>query len=381
MESAPVSPVTPTPDELQDYLADLLPGAHGHQLKALAVFVVAILERQTGNQADLTREMGNQEAALKRLSRLIHNPRLDPRWLAMAVLTHALSRLPPRGRIRLTIDWTVEGDQHLLVVSLVIGGRAVPIFWRAYQESVLKGRMQRYELSVLNRVLTCLSRVVDLRRIILTADRGFADVALIDLLEAWNIAFILRVKGSTKVQYHGEWRRLSSLRFAGNTRRQCWGYLEYCERSPHRLWVSHCRARNEQGGWEIWYLVSNRPYRAEQAATEYGRRFACEEGFRDAKSTLGFAQARVRDIRAWSRLFALFVIAMGVLVSLGIVLLTARNPQAHTLLRRVASRRRDRWDVSLFNAMLLLLKQDKRLFAFLSAHTTLDLEARLVNVS
>ncbi len=374
-------PTTPTPDELLAYLMDLLPGAHGHQLKALAFFILAILERQTGNQADLTRELGNQEAALRRLSRLIHNPRLDPRWLATAVLTHALCQLPSRGRIRLTIDWTVEGDQHLLVVSLVIGGRAVPIFWRAYHASVLKGRMQRYELSVIHRVLTRLSRVVDLRRVLLTADRGFADVALIELLEAWQIAFILRVKGSTKVNYHGEWRRLSSLRFAGNTRRQRWGHLEYCESSPHRLWVSHCRARNALGEWEIWYLVSNRAYRAGQAAAEYTRRFACEQGFRDAKSTLGFAQARVRDIRAWSRWFAVFVIAMGVLVKLGIVLLTARNPNAPTLLRRVASRRRDRWDVSLLNAMLLLLKQDKSLFAFLSAHTPLDLEARLVNVS
>lgn len=374
-------PDDPTPAELQAYIAALLPGAHGHQLKALAIFVLTILERQTGNQADLTRKLGNQEAALRRLSRLIHNPRLDPRWLATAVLTHALVQLPKRGPIRLTIDWTSEGDQHLLVVSLVIGGRAMPIFWRAYAQSVLKGRMQRYELSVINRVLTRLSRVMDLRRVILTADRGFADVALIDLLEAWQVAFILRVKGSTKVKRHGVWRRLGSFRFVGNTRRHRLGHLEYCESSPHRLWVSQCRARNEKGKWETWHLVSNHAYRAGQAAAEYARRFACEEGFRDAKSTLGFAHARIRDIHAWSRLFALFVIAMGVLVRLGLVLLTARNPNAHALLRRVASRRRNRWDVSLFNAMLLLLTQTKSLFAFLSPYMTLDLEARLVNVS
>jgi hypothetical protein len=381
MENAPVSPVLPTPPELQEYLADVLPTAHGHQLKALAVFILAILERQTGNQADLTREMGNQEANLKRLSRLIHNPRLDPRWLADMVLAHALCQLPARGCIRLTIDWTSEGDQHLLVVSLVISGRAVPIYWRAYQASVLKGRMQRYELSVINRVLTRLSRVIDLERVLITADRGFADVALIDLFEAWEVAFILRVKGSTKVKKDGQWQRLSRLRFAGNTRRQCLGHLEYCESTPHRLWVSHSRIRNEKGAWEVWYLVSNRPYRARKAATEYGHRFACEEGFRDAKSTLGFAQARIRDIHAWSRMFALCVIAMGILVRLGSVLLTAGKPHAHALLRRVASRRRNRWDISLFNAMLLLLKQDKSLFAFLSAHTLLDLEARLVKVS
>jgi hypothetical protein len=138
---------------------------------------------------------------------------------------------------------------------------------------------------------------------------------------------------------------------------------------------------NEQGGWDIWYLVSNRDYRAGQAAIEYGRRLACEEGFRDAKAMLGFAQARVRDIRAWSRLFALFVLALGLLVCLGLVLLTDRNPQAAHLLRRIASRRRNRWDVSLVNAMLLLLKQDRSLFAFLSADTILDLEAQLAKVS
>lgn len=381
MENMSVSPVTPTPDELQTYLADILPGAHGHQRNALGVFILAILERQTGNQAVLTREMGNQEAALRRLTRLIHNPRLDPRGLADAVLTHALTQLPAKGHIRLTLDWTIEADQHLLVISLVIGHRAVPIYWRAYQESVLKGRMQRYELSVIKRVLTRLGQVVELKRVLLTADRGFADVALIDLLQTWPIAFILRVKSSTKVKYHGQWCRLGSLRFAGNTRRQRLGHLEYCERVPHRLWVSHCRARNETGTWEIWYLVSNQAYRAGQAATEYGYRFTCEEGFRDTKVLLGFAEARVRDIRAWSRLFGVFVLALGLLVCLGLVLLTPRNPHAHRLMRRVASRRRNRWDVSLVNAVVLLLKQDKSLFAFLSAQTVLDLEAQLVKVS
>lgn len=341
MEKPPATLAVRTPAELQEYLTDILPTAHGHQLKAVAVFMLAILERQTGNQADLTREMGNQEAAIKRLSRLIHNPRLDPRWLASMILAHALSQLPARGRIRLTIDWTSEGDQHLLVVSLVIGGRAIPIFWRAYQASVLKGPMQRYELSVIQRVLTRLSHVINLKRIVITADRGFADVALIDLFEAWDVAFILRVKGSTKVKKDGQWQRLNHLRFWGNTRRQRLGHLEYCESSPHRLWVSHNRVRNEQGQWDIWYLVSNRAYRVGEAVTEYGRRFRCEEGFRNVKATLGFAQARIRNIHAWSRMFALFVLTIGLLVTLGLILLTAHNPNAYPLLWRVASRRRE----------------------------------------
>jgi hypothetical protein len=49
--------------------------------------------------------------------------------------------------VHLTIDWTSEGDQHLLVV----GRRALPIYWRAYEQSTLKGHMKRYERAVIKR--------------------------------------------------------------------------------------------------------------------------------------------------------------------------------------------------------------------------------------
>ncbi len=113
---------------LQEYIANVLPWAHGHQLKGITTFVDAILEKQTGTQAELARGLGTQEAALKRLSRWLHNERLAPHRLADAVLAQALRQLPPKGKVRLAIDWTIEGSQHLLVVSLVTGGRAVPIY-------------------------------------------------------------------------------------------------------------------------------------------------------------------------------------------------------------------------------------------------------------
>jgi len=36
----------------------------------------------------------------------------------------------------------------------------VPIYWRAYAATVLKGRMQRYELAVIRRALTRVIRMV-----------------------------------------------------------------------------------------------------------------------------------------------------------------------------------------------------------------------------
>ena len=168
---------------LQEYIKELLPWAHGHQVKSIATFVAAILEKQTGNQAELARTQGNQEAAVKRLSRLIHNERSNPKDFPEWLCRKALERLPRTGKVRIAIDWTTEDDQHLLVVSLVIGRRAMPIFWRAYEQSVLKGRMKRYELAVLKRAFKLIFQFVKPSRIRLTADRGFPDDDLFALLD------------------------------------------------------------------------------------------------------------------------------------------------------------------------------------------------------
>ena len=366
---------------LLDYITEVLPWAHGHQLKGITTFVGAIIEKQTGTQAALARGLGNQEAAVKRLSRLLHNERLAPHRLADAVLAQALRQMPPKGKVRLAIDWTIEGVQHLLVVSLVTGGRAVPIYWRAYDATVLQGRMRRYETAVIRRALTRVQGALGLRRVLVTADRGFADVALVDVLTALGVEFLIRVKGSTKVCIQGHWRKLNTLAFAGNARQRNLGRVAYCESTPHRLWVTKSRARDRHGKWGIWALLSNRPHRAKAAAAEYGRRFGCAQGFRDAKWELGFAQARIQDLHAWSRLLALFALALLVVVSLSILLLVRGGAGAVVLLRRVASRRRGRWDLSVVSAMVSLLQDDKSLFAHLSSRIKLDLEATLANVS
>ena len=116
-------------------------------------------------------------------------------------------------------------------------------------------------------------------------------------------------------------------------------------------------------------------------AQEYGRHFGCEQGFKDAKRRLGFAEARVQEIRAWSRFFALFVIALLVLATLGAKLLLVGGQQAQDLLRRVASRRRGRCELSVISAIISLLAQDRSLYQQLSGRTKLNLEGTLANVS
>lgn len=137
------------------------------------------------------------------------------------------------------------------------------------------------------------------------------------------------------------------------------------------------RARNREGKWKVWYLLSNRWHRAKQAAGEYARRFGCEQGFRDVKWELGFSEAHLEDVQAWSPMFALFALALLVVVVLGMKLLMRGAKRAFELMRRVASRRKGGWNLSLVSAMVSLLKLDKSLFEHLSTQMKFSLDTTL----
>jgi hypothetical protein len=119
--------------------------------------------------------------------------------------------------------------------------------------------MKRYERAVIRRAVTRVIRKVGRRRVRVTADRGFADVALCTLLTDLRVAFVIRVKKSTKICIAGVWRQLDRLRFAGNTRRRALGHLLSCASNPQPLWVTMSRKREAHGQWALWYLVANRP--------------------------------------------------------------------------------------------------------------------------
>jgi hypothetical protein len=115
--------------------------------------------------------------------------------------------------------------------------------------------MKRYELAVIRRAVGRVAQAVGKRRVIVTADRGFADVALFTLLSQLGVTFIIRVKAGTHVYFQGKWRKLGQLRFRGHERHRSFGALPYCERCPQRLWVSKSRARDSKGNWGLWHLV------------------------------------------------------------------------------------------------------------------------------
>jgi Transposase DDE domain len=360
---------------LREYISYVLPDAHGHQQKAVSDFVLALVSVQSCCQATLARFFDNFEAASKRLSRLLHNARLSTEELAWAHARALLAQLPATGPVRLSLDWTTEDAQHLLVASLRVGGRALPLYWRAYHDTELAERMTQYEQEFLRTLFEVVLVGVARRRFILTADRWFADVELLDLLNELGISYIIRTKSSYKVLIAGQWRKLSTLAWQGNQRRRAWGRLWYTETDPRRVYLVQARAREAKGNWGVWHLLSNRPLSAVRMSREYALRFTCEEGFRDGKRLLGFAEARITNIKAWARMFTLVAIALLVVTTMGCALLV--RSECDEWLRRVRSRRRARTELSLVRSIVELLAQDESWWHLLDHRNRLNLEASL----
>jgi Transposase DDE domain len=300
---------------------------------------------------------------------------LDCDALAQAHAAALIAQLPGDGALRLALDWTSEETQYLLVASLRVGRRAVPLYWRAYQSTELKEQMSRYEREFLRLLFQEVLATVAHRRFLLSADRWFADVDLLDLLDELGVSYVICTKSSYKVRIDNEWRRLSSLRFCGNHRRRAWGRVWYTQGDPRRVYLVQARARDAKGKWGIWHLISNRQRSAHCAVREYALRFTCEEGFRDCKRLVGFHQARIICLKAWSRMFALVAVALVVLYGIGIQLL-ARSDGQH-ILCRVRSRRRRRTELSLVRVIVELLANKRSLWKLLDHQAKL----KLANVS
>lgn len=347
-----------TPTRLVEYINLIFENAHGHQRNAMVDFVMALVTTRSCCQATLARFFDNFEAASKRLTRFLHNPRLDVDSMSRQTARVIVSQLPLVGTVRLSIDWTIEDQQHILVASLCIGSRAIPLYWRAYNQVSLKGCRSSYERAFVSALFNEVLAPIARSRLLITADRAFADVKLIDLLNKLRVCFVIRTKDNIKVCINRNWVKLKYLRLPRNLRRRSLGRLRYCQSDPRRLFVTQSRKRDRKGKWGVWHLLSNRDMSAEQTTREYARRFSCEEGFRDAKDLLGFSQARIACIVAWARMFTLVAVAMLLLYGIGCSMLSDREALSKQL-RKVMSRRKQRAELSLVRALAELIRKDR----------------------
>lgn len=311
-----------TVEMVHDFVAGLFGEAlHAKRVLSLSNGVIGVLHAAALGVHAIGRGLalatgGLDRHGVKQTDRFLSNRNIDPDALGPLWVRFVLAE---RKKVFINLDWTeFAADDHSMLVASVQTdhGRSTPLLWKTVQTSTLRGQRNNHEDDLLCRLREAIDRDVE---VIIVADRGFGDRKLFAfLLEDLQFGYIIRFKanilvtdekGVTKparewLGPQGQLRRLPRARITGE------------EQSVPLVVVVQ-----DPDMKDIWCIAST-----EQALTgkaikvHYGKRFSCEEMFRDIKDIrfgLGLSWTHIRDPHRRDAMFLLAVLAFALLVLLG----------------------------------------------------------------
>ena len=248
----------------------------------------------------------------RRCQRWLNNSRIDPERLYSPLILWAIQGWQNPGHtLHLALDTTMLWNRICVVVlSVVCHGRAIPLLWQTLEHpsASVSAAVSIGLLEKADRLLAGFGAIT------LLADRAFPCAELLSWFhgrDRWS--YVMRLPGDTEI--HGTAAPLGcQVRRLRLRRGQCRGFRGI------RLWADGSHSANlvlaHPTGLAVeepWYLISN----AEPALDlvwSYGRRFCCEQLFRDQKSgVFQLEDSGLRDPERINRL--LLVVAIAVLAS------------------------------------------------------------------
>ena len=220
--------------------------------------------------------------------------------------------------IDVAMDWTDfdADDQSTLMLSLVTTyGRAQPLLWLTVYKAELTGRRNEFEDLCLARLKEALPEGV---RVTILADRGFADVRLMEFLRELGFDYVIRFRGDTFVAAaDGETRKAAQWVGAGGRARKLTG----AKLTREGFEVGACVCVHAKGMKEAWHLAASDGAKSATAIIGlYAKRWTIEPSFRDTKDLrfgMGMAELRIADPMRRDRLLFLNALAILLLTLLG----------------------------------------------------------------
>jgi hypothetical protein len=272
---------------------------------------------------------------IKQVDRFMSNGKMAPVDLRRGLVWAIVGE---RKHIEVTMDWTDfdRDDQTTVVLSLVLRhGRAIPLVWLNECKSDLKDKRSMHERTAVEELRRALPDDV---RVTLLADRGFGDTKLFDhLLNIPGFDFIIRFRKCYIVkaeEYEG--KAEDAIFSNGRIRVMSRALLTKERRGPYNVVLY--KARKMKDSWCLATNLNTRDGREIVAA--YGRRFECEESFRDLKDWrfgLALKHTQISDTLRRDRLLFAFALAAYLLTLVGEV---SESLGFDRLLRANTSKRR-----------------------------------------
>jgi hypothetical protein len=253
--------------------------------------------------------------AIKQVDRIIGNSKVVLDLLFELWVPYVVSG---RHAIRVNLDWTeFDDDDHSMLVASVQTkhGRSTAILWKTVVKSQLKDNRNAHEDAMMIRLRQLIPQTV---RVTIVADRGFGDQNFYDFLDELNFEYIIRFRGNILVESaKGETRTAQDWVREGG--RMC--VLRNAFVTADKTPVSTVMCVHERGMKEAWCIVaSDWSLGGTDIKKIYGKRFSCEETFRDVKDLhfgLGMSWQPIGLPDRRDRMMMIAVIAMALLTMLG----------------------------------------------------------------
>lgn len=253
--------------------------------------------------------------ATKQVDRLIGNSKLVLDQLFGLWVPYVVSG---RTNIRVNLDWTEfdADDQSMLVASVQTKhGRSTALLWKTVIKSQLKDNRNAHEDELMRQLRKLIPTTV---RVTIVADRGFGDQKFYSFLDSLGFEYIIRFRGNILVTNAKGQSRLAQewVREGG---RMC--VMRNAFVTEDKTAVSTVLCVHERGMKDTWCIVaSDWSLTGSEIKKTYGKRFSCEETFRDVKDLhfgLGMSWHPIGTPKRRDRMMMIAVVAMALLTLLG----------------------------------------------------------------
>ena len=252
------------------------------------------------------------QSTQRRFARWLENANIDVPVLYRPVIQEALSEWGD-AVIYLALDTSMLWNRYCIIrVCIVYRGRAIPLAWQVirHASSAVAFTEYRKVLRQAHKTLAGLNK-----RVVLLADRGFADTDLMRFCRRLKWGFRIRIKATFQVHCPGKAVcQVADLCPVVPNRAV---FLHNVRITQEKYGLAHLALACDKESGEYWYIASD-ALTGMQTFEEYGLRFDIEENFLDDKSN-GFQleSSLIRTAEGLNRLCFIPAVATLYLVAQG----------------------------------------------------------------
>jgi Transposase DDE domain len=250
------------------------------------------------------------QSTVRRFRRWLDNDKIDVASLYSPLIQQALAEWGEQA-LYVALDTSMLWDTYCLIrLSVIYRGRAVPLVWCVLKHGSAQVSFDAYK-ELLEQAALLLPRGC---KVVLLADRGFADTELMAHLHRLGWHWRIRIKSSFWLYRCGRPRCKVERLSVAQGQASFWHRVCITEK---RYGPVHLAVARHRDSHEWWYVLSDEPTDG-KTFEEYGLRFAIEENFLDDKSN-GFQleSSLIRSAEALARLCFVLAITTLYLVSQG----------------------------------------------------------------